>query len=235
MFAYSPAKNKWTCFVDLALNEKKKRRVQKARPFFAQRVDCSLANFKNQLIVLSGGHILPYYTKTNEVYSYELKQDRWIRAPSLNTAFQSHSSVVIGDSVYVAGTSEANIERFADASMLTHMASDANCWEVLPVRPPVNMCGSLMAPLGANEILFLGCQGNVSRCDVLNLPRLKFRLTVQTERKYEANYGNHYSVSSDGSVRAFVEDWQSFRRNVILSISRAPHNQVKIETVNSFA
>ena len=61
----------------------------------------SLANFKNKLIVLSGGSVCSGHASVFKVSSYNIRQNKWRDEPELNNKRRCHSSCSVGDNVYV--------------------------------------------------------------------------------------------------------------------------------------
>lgn len=68
----------------------------------------ALANVRDSLLVLSGGRLADEranftYITSRSVDIYEVRTDKWRKAPDLNKARAAHSSCFLGDFVYVAG------------------------------------------------------------------------------------------------------------------------------------
>ena len=61
------------------------------------RHDSSLANFKDQLIFITGGRIHGESVASNEVFYYEIKADRWFGAPLMTKDRCEHGSCILGD------------------------------------------------------------------------------------------------------------------------------------------
>ena len=81
----------------------------------------SMLNFDGICIVASGGLVSRTRSAQVEVYAYSISTDSWTAAPSLNEARFSHSSVVMGNCLYVCGGNETqsklldSIERLENA------------------------------------------------------------------------------------------------------------------------
>ena len=61
----------------------------------------SLTNFKNLLIILSGGSVTSGHASVYKVSSFNIKQNKWRDEPELNNKRRCHSSCSLGESVYV--------------------------------------------------------------------------------------------------------------------------------------
>ena len=134
-----------------------------------------MANFDDQLIFITGGEILAGGDASNQAFYYEVKTDRWMRAPPMAETRYYHSSCVLGNSLYVYGgyneDSKLPLERLANLNKGIDGAS--HCWEVLRIKTQESLRG-LMIPLNHSEqILILRNEEDVDDEDEAPIETIK--------------------------------------------------------------
>ena len=101
---YHPLSSKWLLYPGEHLTTGKSIPSQKASPIFNQRYYASLVSLQNNLLVVIGGYQTSIRKATDEVYTYKVREDAWSnQAPALNQARFAHSSLYLGNAVYVCG------------------------------------------------------------------------------------------------------------------------------------
>ena len=50
-------------------------------PIFSKRRDFGIANFKNQLIFVTGGFTMDSNSQSSDAFCYKVKSDEWLQAP----------------------------------------------------------------------------------------------------------------------------------------------------------
>ena len=80
-----------------------------AEPIFTRRAGTSLASFDDRLILITGGSHL-------KVFCYDIRSDKWKKAPAMNQNHIYHSSTVLNTSLYVY--SSFGLERMVNVNTL---------------------------------------------------------------------------------------------------------------------
>ena len=120
---------KWTYFTDLHKETATEKEL--AAPIFTIKRNFCLANFDNELIFITGG-LDDSCNSESDVFFYDIRSDKWGKAPSMNKARFHHSNTVLSASLYVYGGYLVNnsIKRMVNICSLMGECSTAY-WETL--------------------------------------------------------------------------------------------------------
>ena len=162
LYIYHPSRNKWCLYNGLVTSLRSDMVIDKARPIFGQVSYANLVSYRDSRIIFIGGYQPAKRCASSKVFTYQISADKWSdQAPELNKERFYHSSLVLGDSIYVCGgqgtlddDSLLNcIEKLEDVGNITDGRAR---WVTLDIRTPQTMKNFLMIPIAADEILFLG-------------------------------------------------------------------------------
>ena len=92
---------KWTQLTGLHNKETATEKAL-AAPIFTQTRFCGLANFDDELIFVTGG-MRDSRNSESEVFFYDIRSNKWRKAPAMLIARYNHSNTVLGTSLYAYG------------------------------------------------------------------------------------------------------------------------------------
>ena len=92
--------------------------IDLSKPIFSGRTEFSLANFCDNLIFFTGGVVFGEESgASSEVFCYDIKANKWTKAPEMQSEKHKHSSCIQGTSLYVYdGIKGEPIERLKEAN-----------------------------------------------------------------------------------------------------------------------